>query len=146
MTRAALFALLALLLAACAAPGTTVPAAPTGGPRIASGAIQLGDWARGSEPSVARSFAEAITHRYGMGLPLSAATADLRANQFTCAGAGDRRGDPPDMVCRRSISAAGCLHTWQVHLYSDAGAQGLSRTRGLYDRSCSRDQLLGGPR
>jgi hypothetical protein len=146
MMRKTLLALLALCLAACAGQRPLGTQAPAGGARIPSGSIELGDWARGSEQQVARRFADTIAQRYGPGLALSAAAADLRSNQFTCAANRDRRGDPPDLVCRRSIQGAGCIHTWQVHLFSDGAAQGLTRTRGLYDRSCSRDQLLGGPR
>ena len=141
-----LLAFLVVALAACAAGRPIGAMAPTGPGRIADGKIDLGDWARGSQDSVARRFAETIAARYGSGVPIAAAAADLRSNQFNCAANAERRGDPPDMSCRRTISGAGCINTWQVHLYNDRGAQGLSRTRGLYDKTCSRDQLLGAPR
>ncbi|MBL8550395.1 MAG: hypothetical protein JNJ73_10445 [Hyphomonadaceae bacterium] len=133
----------ALALASCAARpiGAT---APTGAGRIAEGRLDLGEWTRGSQDATARRFAQTIAARYGAGVPLQAAAADLRENQFSCAPNRERRGDPPDMICRRTIQGAGCINTWQVHLYSDAGSQGLTRTRGLFDKSCSRDELLGG--
>jgi hypothetical protein len=146
MRRLAHLTIAALALSACATRpiGTMVP---SGEARVPEGRIELGDWARGSQNGVARRFSETIAERYRPGLPLATATADLRRNQFTCAAPRERRGDPPDMVCRRTIQGAGCINTWQVHLFSDQGGpQGLTRTRALFDKSCSRDELLGGPR
>ncbi len=92
-----------------------------------------------------QSFERTISSRYGAGLQLSAVTADLRRNDFTCSAPGAGRGDPPAQVCRRTVTAEGCTHTWQAHLF-DAGGDGqLARTRGLYDRRCGGDGLLGGP-
>ncbi len=143
---------LAALLAACAAAGTSAPTgavAPRGGPSIAAGALDLGDWKRGGADGVAQRFAGVVARRYGAGVPISAAAADLRANQFTCARpAAARAGDPPDQVCRRTATEAGCAHTWQAHLWDDAAGQAakLTRVRGLYDRRCASDGgLLGGP-
>ena len=91
-------------------------------------------------------FQQEIAHRYGAGLPLADVTADLRRAQFNCASNHDaHRGDPPAQICRKTVTEAGCTHTWQVHLFDAAGDARLVRTRGLYDRRCGGDGLLGGP-
>jgi hypothetical protein len=149
--RSAAFAFVALL-SACASVDTSTPpgaVAPRGGPSIPTGALDLGDWKRGSAEGVVQRFSGAISRRYGAGIALSAVMADLRANQFTCARpSAGRAGDPPDQVCRRTLNESGCTHTWQAHLWDDAAGGGakLSRVRGLYDRRCAADGgLLGGP-
>lgn len=93
-----------------------------------------------------QAFQQRITSRYAAGLPLTSVSGDLRRNDFNCAAAPPRaegnRGDPPAQVCRKTTTANGCTHTWQVHLFGDAA---LARTRSLYDRRCGGDGLLGGP-
>lgn len=147
----ALFAILALsMLAAC----TTYSAGPPGavtprGAMAPSGPIDLGDWRRSSADAVIQRFSGNLLRRYAAGSAMSAATADLRANQFVCAApSAGRGGDPPDQVCRRQQVEAGCTHTWQAHLWDDAQgvASKVSRVRGLYDKRCASDGgLLGGP-
>jgi hypothetical protein len=143
----------AALLAACSSGGGM---REVGGPPVAprgvvapSGPIELYDYRRGSEANVAQFFARGIERRYAVGLGLPVALADLRASQFACAAsATGRGGDPPDQVCRRTITENDCTHTWQVHLWDDApgAAQKVSRVRGLHDRRCKADDgLLGGP-
>jgi hypothetical protein len=141
----ALAAAFALLLSACATPPPPGTATPSGPPSIPSGPIDLGNWRGGSEASVLGEFQQNVARRYGAGLQLSAVSADLRRNQFTCAANQDTRGDPPAQICRKTTSESGCTHTWQVHLYDQAGNAALTRTRGLYDRRCGGDGLLGGP-
>jgi len=139
---------LALLLGACetlpTGGGVTEPPGPA---TIPSGAISLGDWRNASEAATLETFQQGVTSRYGAGLPIANVSADLRRNEFNCGAAPARaegnRGDPPVQVCRKTTTANGCTHTWQVHLFGDDGA--LSRTRGLYDRRCGSDGLLGGP-
>lgn len=137
----------ALLLAACA----SVPAGPSapGGPAtIPSSPVELGDWRGASEAATLAAFRQGITARYGAGLQISAVSADLRRNDFNCGPAPRAeggRGDPPAQVCRRTATASGCTHTWQVHLFDEGGNGALARTRGLYDRRCGGDGLLGGP-
>ncbi|MEJ0060748.1 MAG: hypothetical protein WDM79_14740 [Terricaulis sp.] len=137
----------ALMLSACATPTSpSGPAAPSGPPSIPTSAIDLGNWRGGSEAAVLGEFQQSIARRYGEGLQLSAVAADLRRNQFSCAATtGQTRGDPPAQICRKTSTEAGCTHTWQVHLYDQAGNAALARTRGLYDRRCGGDGLLGGP-
>lgn len=154
MTLRALFLLPALaLLAACAStlPGSTtasVPGAvaPRGG-GLPGGPIDLGDWRRADQQGQQQRFSALIVRRYAAGAPLSTALSDLRSNQFACAApARGRAGDPPAQVCRRTLSDAGCTHTWQAHLWADAGGAKLARVRGLYDKRCAKDGgLLGGP-
>jgi hypothetical protein len=142
----ALAAALALLLSACATPTAPGPTAPSGPPSIPTSPLDLGNWRGGSESSVLGEFQQSIARRYGEGLQLSAVSADLRRNQFSCAAVTrDTRGDPPAQICRKTTTDAGCTHTWQVHLYDQAGNAALVRTRGLYDRRCGGDGLLGGP-
>lgn len=138
--------------AACASLDASTPpgaVAPRGGPSIPAGSLDLGDWKRGGADGVGQRFSGTVARRYGEGVALTAAIADLRANQFTCARPpAARAGDPPDQVCRRAITEAGCTHTWQAHLWDDAAGQAakLTRVRGLYDRRCAADGgLLGGP-
>jgi len=141
-------AVLAFALAACATPVSTGPTAPSGPSTIPSGAIDLGDYRNASEAATLQAFQQNVNGRYGVGLQISVVAADLRRNDFNCgaAPAQDRgRGDPPAQVCRRTISVSGCTHTWQVHLFSGEGNARLARTRGLYDRRCGGDGLLGGP-
>lgn len=131
-----------LALSACA----TMPVvSPPAGPAVPSAPLNLGDWRRASAANVLRGFEQEVAARYRAGLAMSAAGADLRRNDFDCAAHRDNggRGDPPDQICRRTVTAEGCTHTWQVHLYDDAGA--LARTRALYDRRCDGEGLLGGP-
>jgi hypothetical protein len=135
-------------LAACATTPVSGPSAPSGPPSIPSAAIELGDYRTANEAATLQAFQQQIASRYGAGTPISAVSADLRRGEFSCGAAPpqDRgRGDPPAQVCRRTITANNCTHTWQVHLFGDAGASALARTRGLYDRRCGNDGLLGGP-
>ena len=112
------------------------------------GELQLGDYAQLGEAKLAADFSSMIAARYPAGLSLSAAQADLGRNRFSCGApklGGKPSGDPPDLVCRRVIKAGGCDHTWQVHLFDDDGGKPtLARVRGLYDRACGSDDLLGG--
>ena len=136
---------LALLLGAC----ETLPgAAPPPGPAtIPAASINLGDWRNASEAATLQAFEQTVASRYGAGLQIAAVSSDLRRNEFNCGAAPARaegnRGDPPAQVCRKTTTANGCTHTWQVHLFGDNGA--LTRPRGLYDRRCGGDGLLGGP-
>lgn len=137
---------LTLALAACATP--VGPATPGGASGVPQTPIDLGDWRRASEATTLSAFQQHVNARYAAGLELAAATGDLRRAEFTCAAGPARaegRGDPPVQVCRRTITASGCTHTWQVHLFDTSGNARLARTRGLYDRRCGGDGLLGGP-
>lgn len=139
-------AILALALAGCATPGG--PATPGAASRIPQTPIDLGDWRNASEAATFAAFEQHVAARYGAGIELAAASGDLRRAEFACASGparADGRGDPPAQVCRRTITASGCTHTWQVHLFDTAGDARLARTRGLYDRHCGGDGLLGGP-
>ena len=138
---------LALLLGACETlPGAATPG-PTGPAGIPSGPISLGDWRSASETATLEAFQQGVTSRYGAGLQVAAVSSDLRRNEFNCGAAPPRaegnRGDPPAQVCRKTTTANGCTHTWQVHLFADG--ETLTRPRGLYDRRCGNDGLLGGP-
>jgi hypothetical protein len=149
MKYAAPIAALALLLSACATPTSTGgPSEPVGGAEIPSGTLELGDWRSANETATLQAFQSSVTARYGAGVAVSAASADLRRNEFSCGAAPPQdngRGDPPAQVCRRTTTASGCTHTWQVHLFDEGGNGRLARTRGLYDRRCGGDGLLGGP-
>jgi hypothetical protein len=147
MQRWILLAATALTLSACQTIPVSGASAPSGGPSIPSGALALGDWRDANAASVAQAFEREIDHRYRVGLALSAVNADLRGSAFTCAANREAagRGDPPDQICRHTVSAENCTHTWQVHLYDEAGNAALARTRALYDRRCGGDGLLGGP-
>ncbi len=132
MKAPALLALAALALAACA----TTPSRP-------AAEVSLGDWRRASPPATLSQFSASVARRYPPGTPLESAARDLTANAFSCTTpAPARRGAPPARVCRRTLNASGCAHTWQVHLF---GAAALTRARALYDRTCGSDGLLGGP-
>jgi hypothetical protein len=138
---------LALLLGACETLPTGSVTQPSGPASIPSAPIDLGDWRNAPEAGTLEAFQQAVDSRYGAGLQVTAASADLRRNEFNCAAAPPRaegnRGDPPAQVCRKTTTANGCTHTWQVHLF--ANGEALARTRGLYDRRCGNDGLLGGP-
>lgn len=143
MRHASLFAA-TLLLAACATTPTGLPA-PQARDEIPSEELGLGEWRSASESATLDAFQQSVTGRYREGVSVSAVAADLRRNEFNCgeAPAQDQgRGDPPAQVCRRTVTLEGCTHTWQVHVFGDAL---LSRTRGLYDRRCGNEGLLGGP-
>lgn len=136
------------LLAACATAPVSAPSAPAGGATIPSTPLDLGDWRNASAPATLAAFESNVTSRYGAGLAISAITRDLGAQQFTCAAAPAAeggRGSPPAQVCRRTVTANSCTHTWQVHLFDENRSGRLARTRGLYDRRCGSDGLLGGP-
>lgn len=143
--RLGLAAALALFASACAALPATGPSVG-GPPAIPSGPLSLGDYRAASQAAVLSGFEREIAGRYAPGVVLAAAAADLRANQFTCAAPSNsaRRGDPPAQICRRTVTANGCTHTWQAHLFAGEAAN-LGRARGLYDRRCGGDGLLGGP-
>jgi hypothetical protein len=136
----------ALLLALAAACATMPASGPTS---IPPGQLDLGgEWRTASIGSVHSRFQSAAQTRYRPGLSLAAASGDLGRQGFRCAANTDRRGDPPDQVCRKTVTYEGCTHTWQVHLYDQTQAAlggALARTRALYDRRCGGEGLLGGP-
>lgn len=147
-----LFIVAAMVLAACASvetgPAGSGAVEPRGG-GAPSGPVDLGDWRRGGADAVMQRFSAGLVRRYAAGSALTVATGDLRANQFACAApSSGRGGDPPDQVCRRTLTEGDCTHTWQAHLWDDApgAAAKVSRVRGLYDKRCKADGgLLGGP-
>jgi hypothetical protein len=138
---------LAILSAACASTPVGGASTPTGSSTIPSAALDLGDWRHATPAATLSAFESNVSSRYGEGLALSAVSADLRRNNFNCAANHDSvgRGDPPDQVCRKTVTDNGCTHTWQVHLFDQDNNGHLARTRGLYDRRCGGDGLLGGP-
>ena len=145
MRYAPLIAVAALMAACTTVPtGVTTPAGPG---EVPTGALELGDWRSASEASTLTAFPQSVNSRYGQGLAISSASADLRRADFSCGAApplSEGRGDPPAQVCRHTETASGCTHTWQVHLFDEGGGR-LGRTRGLYDRRCGGEGLLGGP-
>lgn len=137
---------LAAVLAACeTVPTSSGPSAPPPpAATIPSEPLALGDRTAAAATTLA-AFEQTVEARY-TGVELSAAASDLRRSEFTCGAAPraeDGRGDPPAQVCRRTVTASGCTHTWQVHLFDNSGR--VQRARGLYDRRCGNDGLLGGP-
>jgi hypothetical protein len=134
----------AAALSSCAALSSKPvgAAAPTADARP-SGPIELGDYEKAAEGSIASMFAKQIVARYANGAPMASAMKDLESNKFGCAAPKAGGGDPPDQVCRRMLKAGGCTYTYQVHLFDDPGKKGLNRVRGLYDKACGED-LLGG--
>lgn len=139
---------LAVALSACATMPVGGTSTPGGGGTIPSSPVDLGNWRNASEAATLGAFQQSVNTRYGAGLAVTAASADLRRNEFNCGPAPRAeggRGDPPAQVCRRTLTNAGCTHTWQVHLFDQSGNGQLARTRGLYDRRCGGDGLLGGP-
>ncbi len=137
----------ALLLAACETLPTAAPPLEAGS-RL-EGQLDLGDWRNANEAATLTAFERNASGRYTAGLALSDAAADLRRSEFTCGAAPpldeQGRGAPPVQVCRRTITANNCTHTWQVHLFEQNGDGHVARTRGLYDRRCGNEGLLGGP-
>ncbi|HET9231882.1 MAG TPA: hypothetical protein VFO00_11385 [Vitreimonas sp.] len=135
----------AVLLAAC----ETMPAAapsPEQGPARFEGDLDLGGWRTADEAATLAAFQQNVSDRYASGVAISDAAADLGGAEFNCGDApplDQGRGDPPAQVCRRTVTFNGCTHTWQVHLFG--ADERLSRTRGLYDRRCGNEGLLGGP-
>lgn len=120
------------LLAGCATTGGSGP----------GGSLNLGDYEKADEHALAASFASQVSARYAKGSAIAAGTADLARNKFSCVAPQAKGGNPPAQVCRRAVKAAGCDHTWQVHLFAgQAGA--VESARGLYDRACGADDLLG---
>lgn len=129
------------LLLLCAACATT----PTGPASVPQGALDLGgDWRRAPISSVLNRFEGEVARRYRPGLSIAAATGDLGRQTFRCAPNTDTRGAAPTQICRKTVTAESCTHTWQVHLWAQ-GAGALDRTRALYDRRCGGEGLLGGP-
>lgn len=134
----------ALFLAAC----ETIPAAAPAPEAAASfeGDLDLGDWRNANEAATLSAFQQNVTSRYAAGIAISDAAADLRRTEFNCSDAPPQdqgRGSPPAQVCRRTVTLNGCTHTWQAHLFG--ADERLTRTRGLYDRRCGNEGLLGGP-
>lgn len=140
-------AALALGLSACSTVTESGVSTPSGPAAIPSGPIDLGDWRRASAAATLEAFQRTVNERYGAGLQISAVAADMRRNEFNCGepDRGDGRGDPPAQVCRKTVTVNGCTHTWQAHLFDANNDNRLARTRGLYDRRCGGDGLLGGP-
>lgn len=147
MRHIATVVLVSFAVAACATTPASGPSAPTGPASIPSTPLSLGDWRSASAAATLSGWEQAVSARYGAGLALDRVAADLRSNEFQCGPnqRRDGRGDPAAEVCRRTITASGCTHTWQVHLFDAGGDRRLARTRGLYDRRCGSDGLLGGP-
>lgn len=139
--------LAALLLAACETLPAAAPPSPEAGARL-EGELDLGDWRNASEAATLSAFQQNVANRYPAGLAISDAAADLRRSDFSCGAApppDQGRGTPPAQVCRRTVTLNGCTHTWQVHLFDENGDARLAHTRGLYDRRCGNEGLLGGP-
>jgi len=138
----------ALALSACETLPTGAAAPAVSGAAL-EGSLDLGDWRNANQAATLTSFEQNVASRYAVGLSLSDAAADLRRNEFNCGAAPSLdeqgRGDPPAQVCRRTITVNACTHTWQVHLFDQASDGRLARTRGLYDRRCGNEGLLGGP-
>ncbi|MBS0386327.1 MAG: hypothetical protein JSS00_13380 [Proteobacteria bacterium] len=133
---------LALFTAGCETMSDVVssagaPAAP----------MALGDWTHAAPAATLAQFEGVVATRYTVGSSLSDAAADLRRSDFSCAANVDTtgRGDPPAQICRRTVTAANCTGTWQVHLFDAHGAGRIARARALFDRRCGREGLLGGP-
>lgn len=150
--RIAAFAALSVLAACSTAPspgagvGKPPPAAaPARATSMPTQPIDLGEPAKAGVDATTARFSGQILRRYPEKAALAAVEADLKRNSFACGPAKARRGDPPDRVCRRVLKAAGCTHTFQVHLFIDGKAATLDRIRALYDRQCGGDGLLGGP-
>jgi hypothetical protein len=136
-----------ILLAACETiPTSGGPAAPPPSANIPQTQLELGDYRTAAPAAVLAAFEQTVSQRYGAGLAINAVSADLQRNQFNCGaapGLDNGRGAPPVQVCRRTVTVTNCTHTWQVHLFEAGGR--LDHTRGLYDRRCGNDGLLGGP-
>lgn len=148
--RTASLSLLAALfvLAACETVPISAPGSTSGPVGIPSGPLDLGgDWQHVPASAVLQTFEQTVAGRYAAGLAVTDATADLQQNQFTCAPNHDTtgHGQPPVAVCRKTVTQAQCTHTWQVHLFDTGGDARLARARGLYDRRCGNEGLLGGP-
>jgi len=144
--RHALLALsLALLAAACE---TTSGGSESSSPAQSPGdSLDLGDWRHAAAAATQSQFQSTVSARYGAGSPVSAAVADLRLGEFTCAENVDttRRGTPPAEICRKTVTAENCTGTWQVHLFDTHGDARIARARALFDRRCGNEGLLGGP-
>lgn len=148
MQRTLIAAVLGLALAACQTIPASTVSTPSGPAAIPSTPLDLGDWRNATPPVALAHFQETVSSRYGAGQPISAVTADLRRNDFSCAApraSTDGRGAPPAQVCRKTVTQSGCTHTWQAHLFDAENDARLARTRALYDRRCGNDGLLGGP-
>jgi hypothetical protein len=145
MRYAAIALSLTLLVSACET--MSAGGGATNGAENAGGALDLGDWRHATAEATLSQFQTAIAARYGVGSPLSAATADLRRNDFNCAQNNDssHRGTPPAQICRKTVTAENCTGTWQVHLFDTNGDGRIARARALYDRRCGAEGLLGGP-
>jgi hypothetical protein len=141
------FLVAALLLSACETIPAAAPPPGEAGARF-EGDLDLGDWRNADEAATLAAFQQNASSRYSAGLAVSDAASDLRRSEFNCGAAPPQdqgRGDPPAQVCRRTVTYSGCTHTWQVHLFDQNGDARLARTRGLYDRRCGNEGLLGGP-
>lgn len=136
--------ILALALFAASCETTPIGSAPS---HADNAALDLGDWRHETPEAELSYFQGVIASRYAMGAALSAATADLRSNDFSCAPDNDTtgRGDPPAQICRKTMTAENCTATWQVHLFDTHGDGHIARSRALYDRRCGNEGLLGGP-
>ena len=135
----------ALLLAACETLPAPTPSTEASAARF-EGDIDLGEWRTADEAATLSAFQHNVTNRYGAGIAISDAAADLRRTEFSCGDAPPQdqgRGSPPAQVCRRTITLNGCTHTWQVHLFG--AEEHIASTRSLYDRRCGNEGLLGGP-
>jgi hypothetical protein len=141
------FVIAALLLSACETVPSSAPPPPGVGGPIAEGPLELGNWRNASEAATLSAFEQNVSSRYGAGVTVSDAAADLRRHDFSCGDAPPQdeqgRGEPPAQVCRRTVTESNCTHTWQAHLFEGDGR--VVRTRGLYDRRCGSEGLLGGP-
>src|SRR5262245_60018002 len=137
----------ALALPACETTGGVAPPPPAA-VAIPAGPLSLGNWQSASAAATLTEFEQIVANRYAAGVAVDAAVADMGRNQFACAvarPAEDGRGAPATQVCRKTTTASGCTHTWQVHFFANGDANVVGRVRGLYDRRCGNDGLLGGP-
>ena len=119
MKRGAALVLGVCALAACATMPVGGVSTPSGSATIPSSPLELGDWRRASAAATLSEFQQSVTGRYGVGLALGAVSSDLRRNEFACAANTETggRGDPPDQICRKTVTVSSCTHTWQVHVF-----------------------------
>src|SRR5450432_2134753 len=107
----------ASVLAACSTSGLA-PASLANGVGAPKGEVPLGDYGALEEARIGADFSTTVAARYQKGLAMKLAVGDLDRSKFTCGPPAKSKavGDPPSAVCRRSIGAGACTHTWQVHL------------------------------
>lgn len=117
----------------------STPATSGGPPSSPKVLITRGDWRAVGREAAARDFTTSLQRAVPTGQPLATARATIEASGFSCV----KPASGFALSCRLLAQETKCAHVWRVLI--NAERDQVTRARGLYERTCGEDGLLGGP-